>query len=312
MDIPPLDAWLSELHSKIWGRENLRLELFHEVDITVTHYEKFQKHLTELQPGRNLQNYDGVDVQSIKLDILRSFNPPLPVPPGRNDDVVGMEQTEDGEDDDSLDDELRSLFPATIHYLDLSSLELSNPPLRLPLPLLIRQEYNFISKVLDDRPKNNKGSVIVSGQPGIGDLLSIFNLFLSNLTWCDKTSGKTAYIHLKMIEYMIERRPFIYQTLDGDVYEVSDTLVSIDKRWSPTAPITAFIDADSDTFKLQPFLNRPYVRLILASSPKGTSSSYWRQLAQDGIMRRFVAALWSPKELFLTGFVPSLLVSRLH
>ena len=130
-----------------------------------------------LQPGRNLQNYTGVNVQSIKLDILRSFKPPLSIPLGHNDDVVGMEQTEDGEDNDSLDDELRSLFPATIQYLDLSSLELSDPLRRLPLPLLIRQEYNVISKLLDDLPKNNKGSAIVSGQPGIGDFLSIFKFF---------------------------------------------------------------------------------------------------------------------------------------
>ena len=167
-------------------------------------------------------------------------------------------------------------------------------------------------QALEDLPKDNGGSAIVSGQTGIGDFLSIFKFLLSNLTWCDKTSGKTAEIHLKIIEYMIERRPFIYQTLDGDVYEVSDTCVSIDQHWSPTAPITAFLDADSDSFKLQPFLNRPYVQLILASSPKGTSSSYLRQLAQDGIMMRFVAALWSPNEFFLTGFVSSLLVLRLH
>ena len=115
-----------------------------------------------------------------------------------------------------------------------------------------------------------------------------------------------------MIEYMIERRPFIYQTFDGDVYEVLDTCVSIDKHWSPTAPITAFLDADSDTFKLQPFLNHRYVQLISASAPKGTLSFNLNQLAQDGIMMRFVAALWSPSEFFLTGFVPSLLVSRLH
>jgi hypothetical protein len=57
MDIQPLDAWLSELHSKIWGRDDIRLELFRKADITTAHYKKLQKHLTELQPGRTLQNY---------------------------------------------------------------------------------------------------------------------------------------------------------------------------------------------------------------------------------------------------------------
>ena len=123
------------------------MELFREANITVADYKKLQKHLTVLQPGRALPNYTGIDVQSIKLDILRSLNPPSPVPPGRNDDVVGMEQTEDGEDNEGLDDELRSFFPATIHYLDLSSLKLSNLPWRLPLLLLIRDKYKVISKL---------------------------------------------------------------------------------------------------------------------------------------------------------------------
>ena len=128
----------------------------------------------------------------------------------------------------------------------------------------------------------------------------------------DKTSGKTAYIHLKMIEYMIKQRSFIYQTFDGNVYKVSDTCELINESWSPTAPITAFIDADSQTFKLQPFLDDQHVQLILAMSPKGTLSPNFKQPANDGEMMSYVAALWSPSELYLTGFLPSLLVSRLH
>jgi hypothetical protein len=68
-----------------------------------------------------------------------------------------MEQTEDGEDSDGLNDELCSFFLATIQYLDLSSLELSNPLRHLPLPLLICQEYNVTPKLLDDLPKDNNG-----------------------------------------------------------------------------------------------------------------------------------------------------------
>jgi hypothetical protein len=84
------------------------------------------------------------------------------------------------------------------------------------------------------------------------------------------------------------------------------------KHWSPTALITAFLDADSDTFKLKPILNHPYIQLIAASSPKGSSLPYMRQLAQNSTMLRFAAALWSPSELFLTGFVLPSLVLRLY
>ena len=179
MDCQHRDAWLLELHSKIWGRENLRL--FCETDITVARYKKLQKYLMESQPGRTSKAYTAGDVQSIKLDILR-INSPSPVPPGRNDDeTVGKEQTEDGEYGD-LDDELCSYFPATIKYLDLSSLDLVHKPRRLPLLLLIRQDYTVISELLDNLSNSNKGSAIVSGQPGIGDFLSIFELFWLNLT----------------------------------------------------------------------------------------------------------------------------------
>lgn len=46
---------------------------------------------------------------------------------------------------DGIDDDLRSLFPVKIRYLDLSCLELQNLPTRLPLPMLIRDEYDIIT-----------------------------------------------------------------------------------------------------------------------------------------------------------------------
>jgi len=188
MDIPrPRDAWLLGLHSQIWGRGDLRSELFREANITVAHYKMLQERLTELQPGRTSKDYTADDVQYIKLDILNMNHPSPLVPPGHNLNSDGMEQTEDEGDSDGLDDELRSYFPATIQYLDLSSLHLSNnlKPRRMPLPLLIRQDYNVISKLLDSLPKSNKGSAIVSGQPGIGDFCLFLSFFLLNLTWHD-------------------------------------------------------------------------------------------------------------------------------
>jgi hypothetical protein len=44
-------------------------------------------------------------------------------------------------------------------------------PRRLPLPLLLRQEYKDISELIKKRPQNSGGSVIVSGQPGTGEFL---------------------------------------------------------------------------------------------------------------------------------------------
>ena len=42
---------------------------------------------------------------------------------------------------------------------------------RLPSPLLLREEYDYISELVKSRPQNSGGSVIVSGQPGTGQFL---------------------------------------------------------------------------------------------------------------------------------------------
>ena len=75
----------------------------------------------------------------------------------------------------------------------------------------------------------------------------------------------------------------------SDVYDISDICAWI-KYWSPIAPITAFLGADSDTFKLEPFLNQLNV-LIAASLPRGTSQPYMHQLANDSIMLQLIATL---------------------
>ena len=157
------DAWLPELHSKIWGRKDRRSELFCDVKITLAHYLELQK---RLKPGRDLPDYQSNDVQSIKLDVLRT---PVMHPGDIDGEQVGLEHIEDAGDSDGLDDELCSLFPATIQYLDLSSLKLDNKPPRIPLVLLIRQDYSIISQLLDRESNSIRGSAFVSGQPGIGE-----------------------------------------------------------------------------------------------------------------------------------------------
>jgi hypothetical protein len=65
--------------------------------------------------------------------------------------------------------------------MDLSSLKLKKPPPRIPVPLLIRQEYHVITNLLNKLPEGDAGSAIVSGQPGTGEtpLFSFLSLPLS-------------------------------------------------------------------------------------------------------------------------------------
>jgi hypothetical protein len=104
-------------------------------------------------------------VMSYPSDILRSFAPPP-------ESLIQVTST--GGDDkqievDGVDDELHALFPATVTYMDLSSLKLKKPLPHIPLPLLIRQEYGIITNMLNELPEGNAGSVIISGQPGTGE-----------------------------------------------------------------------------------------------------------------------------------------------
>ena len=135
---------------------------------------RIAKRLENLYPNRNSKDYRNDNVISIKLDVLQSFAPPpealIQVAyPGSDDKQIEVEEDEDKEDNYGMDNELRAFFPATVTYMDLSSLKLRKPPPRIPVPLLIRQEYSITSDMLNKLPEGNAGSVVVSGQPGTGE-----------------------------------------------------------------------------------------------------------------------------------------------
>ena len=198
-----LFPWLREVRSKIWSRKNLERELFRTVEVTQAHYDELQRRLKELHPDRDTREYDGRrhDVGSVKLDVLRLTLPTnSPRHPDNNEDrvddddaleasddeesemVVDEPETSDDEEPEMVVDEpeasndggseSETTFPFTLHFLDLSSLGLrTDVSRRLPLPVLYRPEYNHISTLIKAEPRNGHGSVIVSGQPGIGEVL---------------------------------------------------------------------------------------------------------------------------------------------
>ena len=174
---PEIPDWLQELHKKLWNRKDIYQELFRSVTLTLADYNKLQESMTKLYPNREDNDYlDGV--LAAKLAVLQSKNnhsvadhgPEHIVPPthhDHDDDHTGG--------DNEVDEEIRSLFPFSLQYLDLSSLNLQFRPWHLPLPLLVRQEYDFLTRLLDDLPKGRSGSAIITGQPGIGGTLSFFS-----------------------------------------------------------------------------------------------------------------------------------------
>ena len=164
--------WLKELHRKIWNRKDLELELFREVAVTRTHYDELQNLLHDLPKDRDSPGYDGHqrDVQGVKLNFLLSIIRRQAPHPDSNDNRR-VDDDDSGESDEG-GAALQSLFPFHLKFLDLSSLELKEElPDRFPLPLLIRQEYKEITELIKRKPQNSGGSVIVSGQPGLGEFL---------------------------------------------------------------------------------------------------------------------------------------------
>ena len=135
--------------------------------VTKAHYAELQKRLKEQNPDRDLPEYDGGrhDVQSIKLDLLRSITPD-----NNEDRVDDDDDSEARKEEDGF--EINSFFPFTLTFLDLSTLGLKEEvSKRLPLPLFLREEYDYISTLIRKRPQGDQGSVIVSGQPGTGEVL---------------------------------------------------------------------------------------------------------------------------------------------
>ena len=179
-DPKPTLPWLSELHKKIWNKKDLRPNLFRTVKVTLADYAAMQKRLKDLHPDRDLPDYDGnedqIGVLSVKLDFLRSLPSvssakasPTKGSSSRHPDHSDDEDSEADNDDDII---LKSLFPSTLSFLDLSPLGLKEKmPGRFILPLLNRKEYKDISELIKKKPQNSGGSVLVSGQPGSGAFL---------------------------------------------------------------------------------------------------------------------------------------------
>ena len=164
--------WLQELYSKIWNRMDLAPTLFREVEVTRAHYDELQDRLNRRHPDRNSKQYHGGLVLSDKLDILGRTNFPEALRHSdNNDDQIHDDDMEAGNGNGS-DFEINSFFPCILRYLDLSALELKSELKRLPLPLFLRQEYGHISEWINKKsPENGRGSVMVSGQPGTGEVL---------------------------------------------------------------------------------------------------------------------------------------------
>jgi hypothetical protein len=165
-----IGAWLMEIHRKIWNRKDRQQKLFRTITIEFTDYERLEKRLAGLRSGRREAAYSAntAEILPVKLAFLQSI-------PSVASDPLNEEKVGDSYD---LYDELRTLFPLTLEYLDLSNLGLQVSSPRMPVPLLIRQEYRALSKLLGELPMDCGDSAIITGQPGTGANMFVTLLLL--------------------------------------------------------------------------------------------------------------------------------------
>ena len=97
-------CWLKELHSKIWGRDDLIPTLIQRVEVTRAHYDQLQDILNQKYMGRDDAEYDGNhNVLSGKLGFLRSLPAAKPLSPPQPDDTEARDKDDDM--DSSHDDD---------------------------------------------------------------------------------------------------------------------------------------------------------------------------------------------------------------
>ena len=138
------------------------------MEVTQAHFTKLQERLDVQHPDRNEPGYDGKDhdVRSVKLDVLIPPRHPDNIDPEARNAEMDVDRPE-ASDNDSYG--IDSPFPFTLKFLDLTSLGLKHVSSRMPSLLFVRQEYDDITALIEHRFKN--GSVVISGQPGTGEVL---------------------------------------------------------------------------------------------------------------------------------------------
>jgi hypothetical protein len=156
--------WLKELHAKIWNRKRLKPLLFRKVEVTQAHCAALERNLKKVYSDRDSPGYDGYhDVLNVKLNLLRLLPPADSLSQQHPDDCDNDDDDNDDDDSEGSNEDdpgIKSLFPSILSYLDLSALRMKEGiPERLPLPLLLRQEYDNISKLIKERPQNSGGPI---------------------------------------------------------------------------------------------------------------------------------------------------------
>jgi hypothetical protein len=148
------------LKDQLWGKyDELKDKIFRYVNIEEQHYAKLQATLTAAAPERFQEGYVARrDVRHIKSHILDLID--------SSKDHTDSSTTCDPR---TIGSQMPS-FPFRVKIMDLRPLKLNLLPEHA---ILVREEYELLEKYFVEKlPRGKRGTVFLTGQPGIGEFLS--------------------------------------------------------------------------------------------------------------------------------------------
>jgi hypothetical protein len=194
---------------------------------------------------------------------------PLSHDPSSDDDFVEAHEAIDNKELEFL--EIRHLLPTTIRNLDLLVLPLSFLPDCCAFPLLILDEYETMENIFNMGLKGRSGTVFLMGQPSIGMRLGL----LCKSSDLMVTPGKTSFLYVLLIKWLLHSQPTFFQTIWGNVFcashfvwKILDLTAEVNiKDLQDPSDVVALVDADGEQS-----IHRPHPLLMHSLT---TFTSLW-------------------------------------
>jgi hypothetical protein len=162
-------------------------------------------------------------------------------------------------------------FPCKIRYMDLTVLKLKYQP-RVPLLMLVRSEWDLMTEEFRRCPKGVDGSVVITGQPGIGQQFTpYYGDSLSN-----SPQGKTCFLYYSLVLRLIGSEHTVLQDQHGSVFLITDQVRN--EGSVEGSDVLALVDADGDKCKpSKEILDNHNYRILLVSSPRTSADRKWME-----------------------------------
>ncbi|TFK71524.1 hypothetical protein BDN72DRAFT_431671 [Pluteus cervinus] len=283
--------FLDTIHSRLWGKKDLESKIFRHVFLTPSDYDEAQ---SLLQPARRL-SLTFRDIFPIQSALLNTRPSPQSHHTISQADHGGMDFPHniismdlENKNEDMVDDKemgvpalnidpyplnvdissqvsiplevaegLKLVLPRRISYMDLSAFEFPYYS-RLPRLTFIPDTWDEMTRLIDARPQGPNGSVVVTGQAG---------------------TGKTCYVHFKLIKRIIDGQTTVFQDIHGGVYVIENGVQRVDLQTESPLVLgegaIALVDGDGDVCTPHPLIVNAKLPIIVTSTPE-TRANSWR------------------------------------